>query len=305
MHWYTGRKIYLEYNMILALLKKEDVFFSEKVDSLIRRDKKYVFPYSPAHIEEVATIYQDCKDKNKAKEYVKEHLNFISVISDNLEFLPNDFFSKKPRIIKEHPCGCMQRVINMYNLTLFAQKNEEFLMSCRTRKEYEAFIKQNPEFSNFVDGKITNDEFQEMAKINKTSLCEIAPLDIFNSSKLQMIVNKKLKLSNRYGGYKSLKGILSINDIPRYATIKDDHPAKEEIINFLIKSLHSAGYHSEHKNKSRSFMHDISHAIYASKADFLVNDDNASRQKVKAVYAFLNIPCIVLSKQEFIEQNFQ
>ncbi len=50
--------------------------------------KVYRFPYSPAHIEEIAVIYREVSDFAKADGYVTEHLKCLSSVTDELGYLP-------------------------------------------------------------------------------------------------------------------------------------------------------------------------------------------------------------------------
>lgn len=287
--------------MIVAILKEEDIQLSQKVEELFY--KKYVFPYSPAHMEEVAVIYKKCHDFAKAKEHVKRHLDYISRISRNLEFLPRDEFKTNSRIEIEHPECCMGRVLKDYDITLNCEFIEEYFMHRRTRKEFEQFCQENRINGADRNNIITDDELQDKVNIKPTDkLSRITPEEIFKQKKIKEISNIRLQTEGRM--YEFLFELSSLEQIPKYCDIKDNHPMKEEIVNFLIKTLHAAGYYAEHIEKSRSFMHDITHAIYAMLSDFFVNDDFASRQKIKAVYHFLEVPCQVLSKPEFIRKQF-
>ncbi|ENW81324.1 hypothetical protein F909_02615 [Acinetobacter sp. ANC 3929] len=74
-------------------------------------------------------------------------------------------------------------------------------------------------------------------------------------------------------------------------------------IDNLVNFLELIGYYPDVKKNSRSNMHDISHMIYASKANYFVSNDRKMRYKAKAIYKFLNIDIKVLDKDEFINLN--
>ena len=68
----------------------------------------------------------------------------------------------------------------------------------------------------------------------------------------------------------------------------------------LFRILNFAGYCSEKSEQtSISGTHDVSHAIYATKADFLVTMDRKFAKKCKAVYNFLGVRTSVI----FCKQN--
>jgi len=80
------------------------------------------------------------------------------------------------------------------------------------------------------------------------------------------------------------------------------------IIPILLNTLEIAGYYQEKGNKNRvlrSQMHDSTHAIYGSKADYFITADNRFKEKLKAVLYFLNINCKILDIKDFLDLNFK
>lgn len=70
-----------------------------------------------------------------------------------------------------------------------------------------------------------------------------------------------------------------------FAELEISHKQLEYTIEILFRILNFAGYCSEKSEQtSISGTHDVSHAIYATKADFLVTMDRRFAKKCKAVY---------------------
>ena len=82
----------------------------------------------------------------------------------------------------------------------------------------------------------------------------------------------------------------------------NNHRDTESLVNLLFNTLERIGYKPEKSgtNKSRSRMHDVSHAIYATKADYFIVDDKKFREKCKAVYHALGVPTKVYSYNDWI-----
>lgn len=87
---------------------------------------------------------------------------------------------------------------------------------------------------------------------------------------------------------------------PTGNSLRDSFKATEGMIDICFRSLHDAGYGLEKKAKTRSAIHDVSHAIYATMADIFVSGDSRMLDKTTAVYRFLETDCEVLSKEDFI-----
>ena len=76
--------------------------------------------------------------------------------------------------------------------------------------------------------------------------------------------------------------------------------ATEQMIDICFRSLHDAGFGLETKRKTRSAIHDVSHAIYATMADIFVSRDERMLSKIKAVFSFLKVECVAYSPDEFL-----
>lgn len=79
--------IYLDLNIYRHLIEKRKNwhFIQDKINFLHKRG--FIFPYSPAHMEEIALICQKTDIDNHV-EKITQHLNIIKQISKNHEYLP-------------------------------------------------------------------------------------------------------------------------------------------------------------------------------------------------------------------------
>lgn len=238
------------------------------------------FFYSPAHMEELAVIFRQENDFNKAKKYVYDRMVNISKLTLNSEFLPSDscIISKK-----EHPHICFERVIKYYGATLFAEENEKFIFSAKNNNTLKEYFKNDN-----VSGIRTFEDIQRYFEINTKELNNYEPEDLFKSTKVISAFNYIIK---DYG--------FSFDTLEKWENINASHRKIESIISLLYNFLEKIGYKAESIKKIRSRMHDVSHGIYGTASDMLVTGDQKFYEKTKAIYKLLEIPTIVFNKSEF------
>lgn len=83
------------------------------------------------------------------------------------------------------------------------------------------------------------------------------------------------------------------------------HRKTERLISTLFNVLESIGYRGEKMKKTVSRLHDVSHAIYASKADIFVTADARFAAKCEAVYDYAGVPTKVISYEEFLHLDIR
>jgi len=301
-------------NVIIEATNKDRKHYlqlKQKINNL--KKDKFIFFYSPAHIEETVIIQKTEDNKIKAKNYIKKQLTSIIKITKNNEILP----SHQEIIIKiENPNECMKRVKKDYYInTLIAEFNMKFLQAFRDEKSYQEFFfdqnninkiekfkskfsEKDPlfhylnmiknQFFLYFEKDITDntplfEHIQKKYNINKKELSSLEPNVIFLKDNVLNFIENESMYNNE-----------------KYNTMKHSHLQIEKIITELLSVLEKIGYQSEGRNKSRSMMHDNTHAIYATKANYFIINDNRYRKKVKAIYNFLEIPTIVLNIEEFL-----
>lgn len=88
--------------------------------------------------------------------------------------------------------------------------------------------------------------------------------------------------------------------MPTGLELRNSHTITTALIDICFRSIHHAGIGLENKSKTRSGIHDVTHAIYAVPADIFVSGDARMLGKVKASYRVLQTQCIPLSVDEFL-----
>ena len=82
------KNIYLDYNVLLYYLNNKTIknVLIKDLILFLKNDKEYIFPYSPAHMEELANYIRHLENEiitNKMKNKVKKISEKISELSDN------------------------------------------------------------------------------------------------------------------------------------------------------------------------------------------------------------------------------
>ena len=318
--------IYLDYNIYLSIINNEDEssYTFAKISNL--KDEGWIFPYSPAHMEEIAVKYPD------QTALTSFEIRLIKRISDCCEFLPGQMnlaqvqnmlrqiqrapasgekiklISTWQNILHQHKCGliqksdlatqlvhenplaCMERVLDGLDLTGFALNNDVNHLGRRNKKSLNNHARERG-FN--ISGKKTFEEIQKQYKLGPNRLNSVSYDKIFDNPNLLKLLNEKCSEGNVD---LSLSG----------QALNHQHSCKEIVITTILNTLEIAGYHQEKSNKStkiRSRMHDVSHAIYGSTAEYFVTNDSRFYHKLKATFYFLNLPCKVLSLREFLDSN--
>jgi hypothetical protein len=123
--------VYLDYQIVDHLLKGEKPAIEKRVAQL--RKEGVAFPYSPAHIEEIAVPVQRHNMTNH-----EPRLEYISQLSNDTSLLP--FLRSDVPVIEcrgvyvctEAPQKCYGRVVANYKNNDYAEKNEkDFLKAAR------------------------------------------------------------------------------------------------------------------------------------------------------------------------------
>ena len=277
---------YLDHNIyIYSLIDKSIV---SAVDLL---KKSVNFCYSPAHIEEVYKALK--KGDSNYLENKKNILSQISKFTNDMEYLPS---MTSIIIKKESPFICYERIVK-YDTTQrieidgkhkYKVDKEHYKELCDKEKKYQNI--SNIEFDKIWD-------YEDM--VNAISQLNTNMKDI------------RKKHNNRYEN--SVFKLCGVDkDLPEdlkiysgmYSKIKDSHKVLEFIIEILFRILNINGYNAEKKEDTTiSGIHDVSHAIYATKADKLFTVDRKFFNKCKAVYYFLQVDTeVILCSKENISE---
>jgi hypothetical protein len=261
-------KIYLDYNIIVRLMNKNEPRLEEIIFSIDRT--KFQLVYSPAHIEEMAV---STKRNNYPFEKTKEKLAFLSALTNNTEILP--FRRNDVRVIEdlgaylceEHPESCYSRVSENYINNDLAEKIEADFLDEAT----EANIHDN-------DPNVMNNINPE-AVLSKPMYDHQIKENFFNSL---LLLGKYTKddIQKLIGGGSNFYELT-------FPSIKKDYQVIETAMQLVFNKLEEIRYRPEKKKNFRSRLHDVSHATYAAYCDYFITEDSKLFDKTKAAYAYL------------------
>ncbi|EPS0984746.1 hypothetical protein ACVBOS_004295 [Vibrio vulnificus] len=260
-----NKKIYLDQNVLSEYLAGES---SELVNAILELKKKNSFLYSPAHMEELAVPFMAASNR-EIKQRVLEEIDSISELTGNREVFPG---SDRPmHITIEHPSLCFKRVIDFYHLNSHLEQQES--------EQLEWYKSTDP----------TGKTAQKMSNESSSILLQ---------EEHSLALNGRFHLDFLAAMSARQVGLRDFN----YPEILKSHTAFERCIEITFCYLESIRYRPEAVKKSRSRMHDVSHAIYGSIADILVTDDDRFSKKVQAVYEYWGIQTEILSTDGFISK---
>lgn len=251
------------------------------------KSQSHQFVYSPAHCEEIAVILRSDIDRETADTYVWQLLNKLSELTDNLEFLPPWDRIGASIQKREEPIECFKRVVEYYDLTLSSESLQKFIMSF---KSPEAFTEFQQEYETDIDPASAKlyAERRQRHNINPIVISNLSPEKVLEQPSILAMFNEEL-----WG-----QG-LRVDTIPKFGQFKDSFVDQENSINLTMLLMEKIGYRADPWKKYRSTLHDITHTIYASNADYFITNDSKTLARVKATYAFLDVPTEVCSLQEF------
>lgn len=278
---------YLDQNVFVAILKKERPGLLDHIEK--EKAKGVRFPYSPAHIEEVAVIPREIEDAALASQRVDENIELLARVSDRWEYLPGLDDVGSTRLLQEDPRECLRRVTDGYDLTLSAEEIEKFQMSFKSAKTFDQV--QEEMGTNLRAGPDTplHEKKRADVGIEVLRINNLTETELFNDPKVREGLERKLW---NYGW--------DLTTIPTGPALMASHKTREMVVNLVLAYLEEIGYRADKFGKYRSRMHDVTHAIYAAAADVFVCGDERYRKRVKAAYHFLGIKTNVLSIEEFM-----
>ena len=115
---------------------------------------------------------------------------------------------------------------------------------------------------------------------------------LISNEQYGQILNLNYNLSPLYEYLKTKK-------IPSITILQNNHKITEILFELIFDFLDNIGYKNDkkviRKEKYRSRMHDITHSIYATKANYLITTDENFKCKTIAIYQLLNFQTKVIS----------
>lgn len=265
------KTVYIDHNIFIETLKNKELY--DFLDGL--KAHNILCFYSPAHIEEVYKVLAN--NKSHYKNHMENLLQNISRITNNYELLPS---SDGIKIKKEDPQECLKRVRSID--TRERVEHNSISKFNKDKKHYQRMIsedKHNQYISTLSYKEIWNQkEIQQCINdLNENMDCLI---DMYNRDiivQILKICNIKKELPLDFSFKKN-----------NYDRLKKSHTELEYTIEILFRILNNYGYYAEKTEKTAiSSTHDITHAIYATKADYFISTDERFYRKCEAVYHYI------------------
>lgn len=279
---------YLDHNIIIESLNN----FS--IDRAIRELKDYDIQcvYSPAHIEE---IYKALVEKGDSyQKTANKLLHTISDYTNNTEFLPS---SSGVTIKKESPYICYKRVSEIDTTErVYSDSKERFTSDKNNYQKMQEKNKNNKYISNIPYDQIwKQDAINNMINvINRNSKIFIEQHNQSMDTFIASLMGCNHRLPENFRLREGVYSFLQYTEFELTYTIE-----------ILFRILNHNGYYRDQKLKtSISGTHDVSHAIYATKAKWFITTDERFANRCKAVYFYLGVPSsVIFCKMDQIKEQ--
>lgn len=274
------KKIYLDYNILVLLMNKSDSFLEDLISSIDKT--KFQFVYSPAHIEEIAVSSQR---NNYPIEKTNEKLEFLSVLTNNMEILP--FMRDDVRIVdyfgaylcEENPENCYARVVENYSGNDLAEELERKFLDDAEEKNVHG---NDPNEMNNISPELILKEPIYDYQVREEIFMSLLSLRKYGKDRVRELVG----VSDELPGFTS-------------ASIRKEFLVIQVMMQIVFNKLEEIRYRPEKKRKYRSRLHDVSHAIYATYCDYFITEDSRLADKAKAAYAYLRQETKVAGIKDF------
>ena len=311
-------------NIFRSIKQKEEnyEYLFSKIRNLIK--KGYIFPYSAAHLEEIAK-----QEKNQF------YLSLIELISQSNSLRVGD-------IPKQYAKELCENFLKLINSPYICNSDKKAYLTCyvtykniadnqddnnpelcfETKLEKEKISKYYARVINDLDSTETaeNGMINNLGRRNhnsreKNNLPDYLPT-FEKTRKKYNIDNAKISRlrHSEVLNNKPFTDFLDdyfmerkINFREILSKFNQEHYYLEKMINHLFSAFEIIGYVQEKNNYSqtlRNYTHDISHAIYGNTANFFITNDDRFYRKLKTTYFILKISCEILTINEFLEFDF-
>lgn len=317
-------EIYLDSNVYLSVAQREHGY--EYIIAKLNNLKKVgvIFPHAPPHAEEISARFSSQRgvdatlrtynliqrfnggfgylpgypNKEETENFIKSiygHSDLLDVVrihKENLALINSGLISEEEfatRILKEDFEDCLKRVDKYLNLTEFAKQNDTFHLGRRNEKTLSSNFEQ---LNKPIEGLSTFQDIQKRYNLGPRRLSRIPPEEIFEDK----FFLDFLRLNFSKDG-------IDFDQIQTGENLMKSHHKKELFITKILNCMEQAGYNQEEKNHEAAIvgrMHDVSHAIYATKADYLVTNDTRFFRKATATYKRLKLAVQVIKTEELL-----
>lgn len=265
---------YLDHNIYIRSLN--DISIVDAIATVKNNEQHFV--YSPAHIEEIYKAQYDGGDKYTPTRILL--MDKIKLFTDNLEFIPsvNGIVTRV-----ENPEDCYNRVAEYDTRKIISiQSTERFNIDNNFYKNLIYKDKHNVSISSLPPEKIW---MHPLISKEITNLNTYMPnfIEEYNNSDFILSLLKMCNIDKRLPN--------DLQFLPaNYHMLKDSFTQLEFIIEILFRVLSTYGYYADKNEKtSLSGTHDVSHAIYATKANKFFTTDRRFAKRCAAVYFFLKV----------------
>lgn len=279
-------EIYLDHNVIVDALEERRGSSLSAFD--VPKREKCIFPFSPFHLEEVAMILQSDASNEQKGIHIYAHLDAITLISESWEYVPGN--EGPIQLIREHPLKSLNnRVLNDYSITDECIGVEEFHDSMRSQKHFEAYAsKIGIEPKGLVP---TRDRLRADHGIDEKGISHLEASEVLFDRNVSDLMLQKMQNYD-----------LSIESLPKGAALRQNHDLTRRTVDCLMRVLNDIGYYADKPGRHRSYMFDVGHTIYATRASTFVVGDERLFKRASAIYHFLDAETKILSPTDFLSQ---
>ncbi|MFO1490199.1 MAG: hypothetical protein U1F77_17775 [Kiritimatiellia bacterium] len=276
-------EIYLDFNVLVDLVNRRKRYDMSTIEAMKRSG--YIFPYSPFHLEEIAMIMLDNLDADDKLKKAQQHVLALRTVSDCCEYLPGG--SLPIQIMIEEPITSLNnRVLKDLWKTTECIEIEEFIDSQRSQKHFDDYLaKISLDPTTPIRSRNT---IRAELGIEPNGLSHIDPSRILFDPRVQQLIEWK---APNYG--------LSTETFPRGAALRRNYDLARNAVDCLMRVLNEAGFYADKSGKHRSYMFDVGHTIYATRAECYVVGDARLLKRAAAIFAFLEGETRVVSPNEF------
>lgn len=268
--------LYLDHNIYIETVNKKEL-----MGILCELKYEFEYLYSSAHIQEAFRVAMNSSSKNK--DNVPMLLKNISKLTNN-----NELVSSESEIIikKEDPLECYNRAKKFDIRDRI--KSDSYTRYKVDREHYKDMLEEDKKNKGISTIKFDKIWEEDVIKNLLTEFNQSMPINISHFN-LSEDVRKAAEMGIDY--------TLPLFYISKgmYKDLKNSHKKLEYTIEILFRLLNYCGYNAEKKESTIiSSTHDVTHAIYATKADYLISADQRFVNKCQAVYYYLGVDTKVI-----------
>lgn len=277
--------VYIDFNIFIELEKNNSLDFFKKL-----KDNNLILVFSPAHVEE---IFINKLHYNKDDGFIKDKLNYLSKITNDLCLLPY----RQPN----------KTIIKNMGVFLYKERPSETYLRVSKNRGEDNKVSENNQKSELQNAEKITSELGFCPKIQNNK----NPKDFLDKYKDELIgklndyifsmtlVSIFLESHRVFLNYLPDKKIEELN----FLYLKNFFPVYELCIEKLFLKLEQSAFYSEKSDNNINALHDVTHAIYGSYCSYFITNDKKLYAKSRAIYDWLGCPCKVLGYQDFMDMQ--